>query len=170
MDRLEMVRAQVDKIIGDLHREEDRKFAYIHLYGVSQCAVMLALLYQADVERCAIAAMLHDIALYALNAGHRDHAQKSAAIAEQLLRDMGCFTPEDVRSIIYAIAHHSEKEIQDAHMEAEILKDADVLERYLYQPECNLRASAQARLDALLTKLRDQGVPCTLVFEKAKPL
>ncbi len=149
MDRLETVRMRVDAIIQTLNQEEDRKFAYLHLYGVSQCATMLALMRGLNAEWCAIAAMLHDIATYALNIGHRDHAQKSAAMAEQLLHELGCFQQKEIVCIVYAIAHHSEKQWKDDDPYAEVLKDADVLEHYLYHPHHSLSESQRWRLDLL---------------------
>lgn len=153
MDRLEMVRERVDRIIADLAAESDRKFAAIHLYGVSQNAVMLALMRNVDWELCAVAAMLHDIASYALNVAHRDHAHKSAELAEKLLSDMNCFTQAERQTIVYAIAHHSDKQIKDADPYAEILKDADVLAHYLYHPHA-MRTHEEARLQAVLTAIK----------------
>ena len=80
MDRLELIREQTDAVIQKLIKEEERKFAYIHTYGVAQAAAMLATLRKLDVELCCIAAMLHDIALYALNCPHLGHAQRSACL------------------------------------------------------------------------------------------
>ena len=57
MDRLELIREQTDAVIQKLVKEEERKFAYIHTYGVAQAAAMLATLRKLDVELCCIAAM-----------------------------------------------------------------------------------------------------------------
>ena len=84
MDRLELIREQTDAVIQKLVKEEERKFAYIHTYGVAQAAAMLATLRKLDVELCCIAAMLHDIALYAQNCPHLGHAQRSAEYADVL--------------------------------------------------------------------------------------
>ena len=156
MDRLEMVREKVDRIIGDLAEDADRKFAYIHLYGVSQSATFLALTHRVNSELCAIAAMLHDIAIYALNVGHRNHAQKSAEIAQSILTEMNCFDEKEIATIVYAIAHHSDKLIRDDDIYAEILKDADVLERYFYHPDHELEEQAGVRLYYLLEALNQK--------------
>ena len=50
MDRLELIRIETDKIIQKLANEENRKFAYLHSYGVSQCAIYLATVRKLDVE------------------------------------------------------------------------------------------------------------------------
>ena len=50
MDRLELIREQTDAVIQKLIKEEERKFAYIHTYGVAQAAAMLATLRKLDVE------------------------------------------------------------------------------------------------------------------------
>lgn len=155
MDRLEMVRDRVDRIIRDLADETDRKFAYIHLYGVSQSATMLALIRHVDPEICAVAAMLHDIATYALNAGHRDHAHKSAEMAQKLLQEMNCFEEKEIQTIVYAIAQHSDKLTKDDGIYAEILKDADVLEHYFYHPDSSLNEGDGIRLYYLLETLKN---------------
>lgn len=74
MDRLELIRIETDKIIQKLANEENRKFAYLHSYGVSQCAICLATVRKLDVELAGVAGMLHDIAIYAENCPHKDHA------------------------------------------------------------------------------------------------
>lgn len=47
MDRLELIREKVDQEINKLQKEETRKFAYIHTYGVAQAAALLATIRKA---------------------------------------------------------------------------------------------------------------------------
>ncbi len=42
MDRIEAVRDAVDAVLRDMPDGEERKFAYIHLYGVAQAAALIA--------------------------------------------------------------------------------------------------------------------------------
>lgn len=146
MDRLERIRMQVDALLKKLHEESDRKFAYLHLYGVSQFAIMLALIRKADTQLCGVAAMLHDISMYACNSGTKDHAQKSAVFAKDFLEQSQLFSVEEVREITHAIKVHSNKDCKDDGVMAEILKDADVLAHYLYNPNIPMADKDRVRL------------------------
>ena len=103
MDRLEMIRMKVDRMIQDLASKSERKFAYIHLYGTSQFATMLAVRHHVDAVVAAVAAMLHDIASYAYNVGEAEHAKKSAEIAQKLLSESDMFSKEEIKLITHAI-------------------------------------------------------------------
>ena len=162
MDRLELIREQTDAVIQKLVKEEERKFAYIHTYGVAQAAAMLATLRKLDVELCCIAAMLHDIALYAQNCPHLGHAQRSAEYAKLLLEKMGSsmqvvadqlFSEEEIRILTHVISVHSDKMNRHDGPISELLKDADVLQHYLYNPKIELSEKDKVRLFYLLEDL-----------------
>ena len=146
MDRLEKIRMEVDALLKQLHQESDRKFAYLHLYGVSQFATMLALIRKADAQLCAVAAMLHDISMYACNSGTHNHAEKSAAFTKDLLQKSQLFSNEEIREIVHAIKVHSNKACKEDGEMAEILKDADVLAHYLYNPNIPMPDKDRVRL------------------------
>ena len=154
MDRLELVREQVDRIIATLQKEELRKFAYIHTYGVAQAAAMLAKTRELDVEISCVAAMLHDIALYACNCPHKEHAQKSAVYARTLLQELHAFTEEEIQLIVNVISVHSDKLVRHDGPYSEMLKDADVLQHYLYNVNIELSERDNVRLFYLLEDLR----------------
>ena len=153
MDRLELIREQTDAVIQKLVKEEERKFAYIHTYGVEQAAAMLATLRKLDVELCCIAAMLHDIALYAQNCPHLGHAQRSAEYAKLLLEKMEVFSEEEIRILTHVISVHSDKMNRHDGPISELLKDADVLQHYLYNPKIELSEKDKVRLFYLLEDL-----------------
>lgn len=155
MDRLELVRMEVDQLISKLQNEEDRKFAYLHLYGVSQFATMLAINKKANVELCAIGAMLHDISMYALNSGRKNHAEKSAEFANKLLNRLQLFKEDEILIITNAISKHSNKLSKDDGIYAEILKDADVLAHYLYNPQIPITENDKVRLFYLLEYIKN---------------
>ena len=150
MDRLELVREQVDRIISKIQSEDERKFAYIHSYGVAQAAALFASIRKLNVEICCIAAMLHDISLYALNCPHRVHAKKSAEYAKELLENMNVFTKDEIGVITYMISVHSDKLTRHDGAMAELLKDADVFQHYLYNPKIELSEKEKVRLFYLL--------------------
>lgn len=153
MDRLEFIRIKVDKIIQSLANEHDRKFAYIHLYGTSQFASMLAVRYHVDVTIAAVAAMLHDIASYAYNVGEAEHAKKSGEIAQKLLMESELFQDEEIKLIVHAIVVHSDKQTKNDNIYAEILKDADVMSHYFYNTKIEITDKERVRLYYILEML-----------------
>ncbi len=153
MDRLEMIRMKVDRMIQDLANKSERKFAYIHLYGTSQFATMLAVRHHVDATVAAVAAMLHDIASYAYNVGEAEHAKKSAEIAQKLLSEGDMFSKEEIKLITHAILVHSDKQTKDDNIYAEILKDADVMSHYFYNPKIEITDKERVRLYYILEML-----------------
>lgn len=168
MDRLELIREQTDAVIQKLVKEEERKFAYIHTYGVAQAAAMLATLRKLDVELCCIAAMLHDIALYAQNCPHLGHAQRSAEYAKLLLEKMEVFSEEEIRILTHVISVHSDKMNRHDGPISELLKDADVLQHYLYNPKIELSEKDKVRLFYLLEDLNCAQVEKQLSISASK--
>lgn len=154
MDRLELIRCKVDAIISKLANEEDRKFAYIHSYGVSQIAILLAGIRGLSSELAGISAMLHDIAIYAQNCPHAVHAQKSAELSKELLLETQAFSEEEINVICNAISLHSNKLIRNDSRFAELLKDSDVLQHYLYNPLIPLQENDKFRLFYLLEDIK----------------
>lgn len=152
MDRLEYIRQIVDKEIAKL-QEEEKKYAYIHTYGVAQVAALMASIEQLDTEICCIAAMLHDLSIYVLNCPHRVHAEKSAELAKDILTDSKLFTAEEIARIVHAIYVHSDKMKRDDTLLAEVLKDSDVLQHYLYNVNIPLAGKERYRLFYILEKL-----------------
>jgi len=130
MNRLELVRVEVDAILLNQENVDDRPEGYIHLYGVAQNCTMLAIKRGLDVEICTIIGLLHDIYTYKI--GYvKEHAILGAAIAESILTDLEFFTKEEIEIIKTAISHHSDKKnVHDKY--SELLKDADLLQNTLY--------------------------------------
>lgn len=156
MDRLEYIRGIVDKEIASLQSEDDRKFAYVHTYGVAQAAAMLAIVRKVDVELACIAAMLHDISIYALNCAHSKHALKSSVYAKTILEESKLFKEEEITILTNVIAVHSDKMKRDDGKVSELLKDADVLQHYLYNVNIPLSQRDNYRLFYLLEALKKQ--------------
>lgn len=82
-----------------------------------------------DVELLYIATLLHDVGLYKAYARRRepDHARRSAAVAEQLLRDAD-FPAQDIQIVLDAIEHHPPGAPPSVSVEAALLKDAVALD------------------------------------------
>ena len=130
MNRLELVRSEVDAILLNQENVNVRPEGYIHLYGVAQVCTMLAIKRRLNVELCTIIGMLHDIYTYKI--GYvKEHAILGAVEAENLLRDLEIFTDEEIEIIKTAISHHSDKKTKHDKY-SELLKDADVLQNSIY--------------------------------------
>ena len=94
MNRLEQVRQRVDGILRGQPDLEERRCGFVHLYGVSQACALLALKRGLDVQLCAVAGMLHDIATYKTD-NPAGHDRLGAVEAEHLLGELG--SPSGVR-------------------------------------------------------------------------
>ena len=130
MNRLGLVRNEIDAILLNQNNVEERRNGYVHLYGVAQCCSILAIKRGLDVELCAIIGMLHDIHTYKFDYV-KDHAILGATEAENLMKELNVFTDEEIEIVRNSIFNHSDKKTkQDKY--SELLKDADVLQNSLY--------------------------------------
>src|SRR5512145_36165 len=152
-DRLERVRQMVDAIIPTQPDAEQRRCGYVHLYGVSAVCVLLAAKRGLDPEICAAMGMLHDIWNYGpeFSAPHPDHARLGIPEAKRILREAG-FSITENEMICTAIGHHSDKAAVHGEFD-ELLKDADVLQHYLYNPALPSHGQKNARLENILVEL-----------------
>ena len=82
-----------------------------------------------DAEILRLSALLHDIGLYKAYSMREapDHARRSAAVAERVLRD-GDFPPKASQVVIEAIEHHPPGTPPGTTVEANLLKDAVALD------------------------------------------
>ena len=151
MNRLEHVRKTVDSLLCRQLDENERRCGFVHLYGVSAICALLANRRGLDVELCATAGMLHDLSSYETG-DSTDHAQRSASRAKELLTEAGDFLSNEISAITQAISTHSAKDQVDDPV-AELLKDADVLQYYLYNPSLKDGWETNARLKALFSEL-----------------
>lgn len=137
MNRLELVRNEIDTILLNQENVNVRPEGYIHLYGVAQNCTLLAIKRGLDVELCTILGLLHDI--YTYKFGYvKEHALLGAEEAENLLRDLELFTEVEIEIIKTAISHHSDKKnIHDKY--SELLKDADLLQNSLYNTSLEIK-------------------------------
>ncbi len=151
MNRVEIIRNYVDNLIVKMEDVSERREAYLHLYGVSQFCAMLAIKRGEDVELSMISGMLHDISAYIT--GDRDnHARKSSVTAREILKSIKLFADNEVDLICGAIYYHSEKSTIHSDFN-EILKDADALQHYMYNPFLNFFIHEKDRVDNLIIEL-----------------
>lgn len=118
--------------IPDIKRDSSIVWELKHSSGCCQIARIMAQKRGLDIELSEIAALLHDIYV-ALRGKYPDHAVKGAPLAEKLLNEVGGFTPEQVKTIVEAVAQHSQKEIYTDKPYVELVKDVDVFDCSLYR-------------------------------------
>lgn len=131
-DRIEQVRECVSEMLEQVPDAFLRADGYVHMFGVAQACVMIALRRGEDVELAAIAGYLHDIATYSTGDSTK-HARRGAEMARPILDSLGLFSEEEMNRICTAISLHSDKKTVHGPLD-EILKDADVLQHCTYDP------------------------------------
>ena len=132
MDRITCVQLYVNRLLDTITDAQEHRTAAVHLYGVAGNAALLAIRRGLDPELAAAAGLLHDISTYATGE-RKNHAGRSAAMARTCMKGSGLFTQEEMDAICSAIAHHSDKDKQQAPLD-EVLKDADVMHHCLHNP------------------------------------
>ena len=148
MNRIEVLRKYVDNVLLKMTDNEERRSAYVHLYGVSQCCAMIAIKRGEDVELSMAAGMLHHIYSYSAM-DSKDHAHKGVTMAIDILVASGQFNDDELKKICTAIYSHSDKGTIDSSFD-EVLKDADVMQHYFYNPLVEVKESERVRLEKLI--------------------
>ncbi|UCC16675.1 MAG: HD domain-containing protein [Dehalococcoidales bacterium] len=132
MNRIEILRKRTDEILLNMADDEERRAAYVHLYGVAQACALLALKRGENTELAIMMGMLHDIYSYG-NMDTQDHAHKGAILAREILESLQITNDDETDMICAAIYNHSDKETVHSDFD-EVLKDADVFQQCLYNP------------------------------------
>ena len=157
MNRVEKVREIIDEILLNMTDDEERRCAYLHLYGVSQACALLSLRRKENVELATIAGMLHDIYSYA-TMDSQDHAHKGAEMARIILNSLNIFSEDEKNMICTAIYNHSDKSIIHDPLD-EILKDADVMQHVLYNPLFDIKKHEEKRFNSLKYEFNLESEP-----------
>lgn len=151
MNRIEVLRQTIDRILLTMSDIEERRYAYVHLYGVAQSCAFIALKRGENAELAIMAGMLHDIYSYA-KMDKNDHGHKGAVLAREILEALQLTNRDETELICTAIDTHSEKELRHSPFQ-ELLKDADVLQHFLYNPLQDNLPHDKNRYEALKTEL-----------------
>lgn len=131
-----------------------RTHALGHTSMVDSFVTLLCLKRGVDVELGKIAALLHDIGKFELNAPSKSHAHAGAKRARIILEEDGSFTEDEIDAIVHAIDSHSNKTIVDTPL-CEALKDADVLASWCAAPQI---PPADDRVERLRVSLEELGM------------
>lgn len=154
--KIKMVRAEIDRLIRELHPENER-FFYSHLHGVSHYCTLLAYRRNLNVDIATVCGMVHDI--YPLYTGvFEDHARKGVPYVKALLESLSIFSEEEVKVITQAVYNHTDKRcIHESY--DELLKDADVMYHCLYDPDDPIREKEVERYKMILRELGCMKLP-----------
>jgi len=102
-------------------------------------------------------AALHDISV-AETGSYENHAKKSSEIARGILQEAGDFSESEIEIIANAIAAHSDKQIHSDNPYAELAKDADTIDCFLYGEDIYNEKPPEIRAEYFrrLAKLRKE--------------
>ena len=117
--------------LPDSERDSSAIFEMKHHHSVAQFIRILAKQRGLQEDICVVGALLHDIYVV-INGSYKDHAHKSAEIAQELLNEVGLFSDKEKMQIVKIVYHHSDKDIWSKDPYEEIGKDADILDSFLY--------------------------------------
>ena len=129
LERYEKVKEYVYGQYAKIYNEDLKIAALTHTASVDLSITFIAMARGTNLERAKVAALFHDYAQFVDNCPHSQHAKLSSLHAY----------------ITYAIRQHSKKESFDSPL-CEALKDADVLARFLENPEKPLAGMKRQRL------------------------
>ena len=147
MNRIETLRKHIDEILLNMTDAEERRCAYVHLYGVAQLCALIALKRGENAELATMAGMLHDIYSYA-KMDTKEHAHKGAILAREILTSLQITNEDETKMICDAIYTHSEKGVAHSDFN-EVLIDADVLQHCLYNPMFEIMEHEKNRYEKL---------------------
>lgn len=145
MERYEKIKDFVYSQYAKITYEPLRIAAITHTSGVDTCITFLAIARGIKPEKAKIAALLHDYAQFIENCPHSQHAKLSSLFAYKYLHETKLFKVNEIDDICFAISQHSKKNQFDSPL-CELLKDADVLARFLENPEIELNDIKRQRL------------------------
>ena len=151
-NRVEILRKYIDDILLHMDDTENRRCAYLHLYGVSQACALIALKRGEDVELATMAGMLHDLHTYKVG-NHDNHAVLGALLAKEVLGDLQITSHEETEMICSAIHNHSSKSGKFSAFD-EVLLDADVMQHVLYNCSMPIMEHEKARFEKIIKEFQ----------------
>ena len=158
MERIMVVRTIIDGLIERMVAEGSKdlvatkRHEFIHSYGTASFARFLAIKRGLNPELVTIAGHLHNIGKIVHNCTDSTHTTIGALEAERVLRKTGRFSEGELSMICSAIRSQNTMGLKENPHE-ELLKDAILIESYLYNSNCNLDGDQQNRLMSLLWSL-----------------
>lgn len=153
MERYEKVKSYVYSKYAKIAYEPIRTAAYTHTAMVDASITLIAMARNIRLERAKIAAIFHDFAQFVDNCPHARHAELSSIYCHNYLESTNEFQMIEIDDICFAISQHSKKDEYDNAL-CEALKDADIMARFLENPDKELTG---VKKDRLLKACQDIG-------------
>lgn len=152
MQRLAELRNEIYFLLETRESKEKNTTAE-HLFVVSNLCSLIALRRGIDISLCATSGLLHD--LWTLQTGKTEnHAHHGSILAREVLEDVRLYDKNEIDIIVRAIRNHTNKgEVHDEYSEA--LKDADVLHRYLANPN---QKFSKSKVQRIKRSMREIGI------------
>ena len=149
--RLESVRGFIQEMLLATENPSKKHEAWVHLFGVSNFASMLAMRRGQDSEVAAIAGLLHRFYFY--KTGIKDfYGPNSADTVRPILRSTQIFTDEEMSVILQSIFYQEARHLVHGAFE-EIIKDAILLQIYFQNTGNNLSKTDIHRLQNVFVEL-----------------
>ncbi len=146
---------EIDKYSHIENRDEDIAWEKIHMASCGRIGYTLAENRNEDPETAAVACSVHDYGRV-ITGLQKGHAEAGFIPVQKFLKGTGLFTEKEIADIAVAVKNHSRKGEVGSPLE-EIVKDADILDCYLYGYDFP-RQEQKDRLARLL-KSRKTGSP-----------
>jgi HD superfamily phosphodiesterase len=121
----------INSPVSDDQRVSSKVWELKHSSGCCQIARILAQKRGLNIVIAEISCLLHDIYVAVEGKGEQ-HAVLGAPMAEKLLNKIGGFEENQIKTIVKAIAQHSQKDDYSDDPYVELVKDVDVLDCSLY--------------------------------------
>lgn len=161
MDRVRCVKEYVNNKIKSTKVDEGKDYEKIsnnertHSYGTASMGKLLALKRGLDIELALIIGHMHDLGRIVHNIRGEGHGEACRYEVEKGLDIVGGFTDRERYIIVKAVENHDKKfEIGEEY--EELIKDADLMERFLSKPnyfEHEWNIDKRDRIDVILKEL-----------------
>ncbi len=147
LSRREQIEDRVCDILAGIDSPKERQQASAHLFGTARMAVLIARKRGLDEDLAYLAGLLHDLRRFQTGIS-AEHGPEGARLAGSLLDSTGCFTRSEREAVCGAIWFHSEKGSRHLPFD-ELLKDADILDRMLAEPDEKMTGADARRAERL---------------------
>jgi len=163
MNRVEKLMGYVDEVLLNKNNDHDRRFAYVHLYGVAQACAMIAKKRGFDIELAVMAGLLHDLYTYkrkdevrhlgkeAVEEVIRNHRIEGPNYISDILDELKLTTVEETNILSNCHSNGYNGKNEKIVQIEKLVNDANVLQNYLYNPT-SPEIKLNERLENLLSE------------------
>lgn len=156
MDRIKTIENIMLEVLEKLTKKNNNFEEIIeeiaHMYGVASMCKILALRRNLNSELAVIIGLMHDIGRTKLGDDGKNHSEKGAKESKDIIKELNMFDKDEIEIIYKSILKHSfKKEVGNEYQE--LIKDADVFEKFLRTPEDINKTEKQKRVNTVKNEL-----------------